>query len=152
MVWAYALEQRETDSGNERTYKLRLNFDKYPAASNVGHLAKSVENELYESGYYRPERTRIYRNNPFEGEPVVDDDDDKLYHLKAGVKKLENNEPISDANRGEAQPFYVLVSKLRKRQPAMDIAAAPSAAAQGTLQLRRGFHPRCCIRAYGGSP
>ena len=131
-MWAYVLEQRETDPPNDRTYKLRVNFAEYSAPAEVADLAKSVEDVLYESGYYRPERTRIYRDNPFEGEPVVDDDDDdKIYHLRANADRLPYDEPISDADRGEAQPFYVLASKLCERQPTMDIVTVPSTAVQG---------------------
>jgi len=133
-VWAYVLEQQEADPSSQPTYKLRLTFAEFPAAENVGHLAKSVKDELYKSGYFAPEKTRIFRDNPFEeaDEEVKNDDSDSHFHFSGSAVKLGNDQPIEDADREATRPFYVLVSKLREQQPATAIAAAPFAALRGS--------------------
>ena len=134
-VWAYVLEEQEAVPPSKPAYKLRLKFARYVCRALVDDLARSVGNTLYESGYFRPEKIRIYRNNPFAEEHVENNNDDKIYHLRDSANELNNNVPISDVDREDTHPFYVLVSKLEKRQPAMDIAAATSVAVQGTPRL-----------------
>lgn len=134
-VWAYVLEQQEADPSSQPTYKLRLTFAEFPAAENVGHLAKSVKDELYKSGYFAPEETFVFREHPFT-EDVHKRDRSVIYLLRDGIKLIDdclgNDQPIEDADREATRPFYVLVSKLREQQPATAIAAAPFAALRGS--------------------
>ena len=125
-VWAFVLEEDEDWDGS--TYKLRVDIAEYSCSANVGHLEKSVKTELERMEYAVPDRIRIFKDNPFQEAEV---EEDVALHLKPGTKHLRNNVKVTDADRDDEHPFFVLVSRLRKRQPSMDISTSQRVPAAG---------------------
>src|SRR5690606_21314212 len=115
------------------TFKLLFRKTEYPCATFIAHLQNSVYEALSETGFYLPTRMRIYRDNPFQEAAVVGDEDTATYHVRTRIMALDNARPVIDADREAEYPFYVLVSKLEKRQPALSFAARPSTVAQGPV-------------------
>lgn len=134
-VWSFLLEQQEADPS---TYKLFLELTRFRAEYVADDLTKSVKEELKDRSYIVPRDIYIYRENPFTTE-VQNFNRDVIYHLRPGAQTLRANSDdlISDDHRTSKRPFYVLVSKLREQQPAMNIAAAPSTAMQGKAATLR---------------
>ena len=128
-VWAFVLEEDEDWDGS--TYKLRVDIAEYPCSSNVGHLEKSVKTELERMEYAVPDRIRIFKDNPFQEAEVEENNFEIAYRLKPGTKHLRNNVKVTDADRGDEHPYFVLVSRLRKRQPSMDISTSQRVPAAG---------------------
>lgn len=131
VVWAFVLERQQ---GPETpTYKLRLPLEKYPCRADIADLRASVKSALERMEVLAPAEIRIFRDNPFH-EEVDEHNFQIVYHPRLGADRerpLRSNYLIDEhVDRDSARPFYVLVSELRARQPAMEFVPGPSAAMQ----------------------
>jgi hypothetical protein len=64
---------------------------------------------------------------------VEEDNYTATYHLRPQVKAVSKRKAVADSDRSDV--FYVLVSKLEKRQPSMEIGVPPLQSAGSTGAL-----------------